>query len=365
MTNNPGNPFAALLNALKSIFKPGKPPTPGGAEIPQPGPGLPADNTSEPVRIITSRVMLVIYDPIMDPITGIKLSQKMGWNRVEALVNEFIADILALSTGMARYQVVQRVELNEFPALTDGYRYNPSAYTAVENRTAAPHKPDMVNYQAILTSLNILPRIATREIDEVWIFNFPYAGFYESIMGGEGAFWCNANPLTGTAGSSRKFIIMGFNYERGVGEMLEAFGHRAESLVAKAFNCQEFVDWTYQPNRTPATVGATLNLFQKFLCFDQIAPGKSGVGNIHYAPNSLHGYEWNNPRRVMSNCHDWYNFPHFQNDIREVGPEEWGGGDMRSHHEWWLKHLPRVAGRTEGVANNWWQYIMDPNLVNL
>ena len=38
---------------------------------------------------------------------------------------------------------------------------------------------------------------------------------------------------------------------------------------------------------------------------------------------------------------------------------------MEILHSWWMKHLPKVAGRTSGVANNWWQYIMDPNLVNL
>jgi hypothetical protein len=334
----------------------------GGISIP--AALIPADNSNQPARILTSRVLLVIYDPVMDA-AGNSLSRKMGWNRVDDLVNDFIADILALSAGLARYQIVQRVELAEFPALLDGYRYDPVSYMAVLNRTAPAHKPDMVNYQAILTGLNILPRITHREIDEVWVFNFPYAGFYESIMGGAGAFWCNAHPLSSTVGCNRRFVIMGFNFERGVGEMLEAFGHRAESLVAKAFNCQDFVTWAYQPNRSPATVGKELNLFEKFLCFDQIAPDRSGVGTIHHAPNSGGDYEWNNLRLVVSSCYDWFNFPFFKNDIRLVAANEWGSGNIRLHHEWWLKHLPRVAGRTGGIANNWWQYIMDPNLVNL
>ena len=36
---------------------------------------------------------------------------------------------------------------------------------------------------------------------------------------------------------------------------------------------------------------------------------------------------------------------------------EWGGGDMRLHHLWWLKHLPHVTGETYGVGNNWWEYL--------
>ena len=158
---------------------------------------------------------------------------------------------------------------------------------------------------------------------------------------------------------------MGFSYERGVGEMLEAFGHRSESLVSKVFNSQDFVAWAYRQGRVPATVGPTLNLFQQFISFDQIAPGKAGIGTIHYAPNSAQDYDWNNPRDVPSNCYDWYNFPRFQKEFRQVNADEWGDGDIRAHHKWWLKHLPKVAGRTSGVANNWWQYMIDPNLINL
>ena len=38
---------------------------------------------------------------------------------------------------------------------------------------------------------------------------------------------------------------------------------------------------------------------------------------------------------------------------------------MRAYTKWWLKHLPKVGGRTNGIANNWWQYIMDPNRVTV
>jgi hypothetical protein len=160
---------------------------------------------------------------------------------------------------------------------------------------------------------------------------------------------------------------MGFSYERGVGEMLESFGHRAESLLAKTFDCQDFLAWANNPNRLWAVIDVTasLNLFQRYICFDQIAPGQAAIGTIHYAPNSERDYDWNNPRHVLSNCYDWDNFPVFQNDIRQVAADEWGSGDIRAHHTWWLKHLPKVAGRTSGIVNNWWQYVLDPNLIDL
>jgi hypothetical protein len=360
MNTSSGNSKPSFLASLLNwLFKPKS-----SSTTAPPVPVVPPDNTIEPIHTVTSRVLLVIYDPVMDPVTGKKLSQYMHWQSPDDLANGFIQDILETSDGNARYQIIQRVELNEFPPKTDGYYYDPQTFLDVMNGVQPPHQPEGADYQAILTRLTVLPRIAMREIDEVWLFAFPQAGFYESSMGGAGAFWCNSGPMIWSSGCSRRFIVMGFSYERGIGEMLESFGHRSESLVSKVFKSQDFVAWAYTQGRDPATVGPNLNLFQQYISFDQIAPGKAGVGTIHYAPNSQRDYDWNNPRQVPSNCYDWYNFPHFQNDFRQVGSTEWGNGDIRAHHKWWLKHLPKVAGRTSGVANNWWQYIMDPNLIN-
>jgi len=217
-------------------------------------------------------------------------------------------------------------------------------------RRAAPaHNPDTINYHELLTRFNILPRIADHQIDEVWAFGFPYAGFYESVMGGPGAFFCNADPLRGTSRAGRRFIIMGFSFERGVGEMLEAFGHRAESMMEKVYE-----------RSSPAD-----NLWKKFIRYDQSHPGQSECGNVHFAPNSERDYDWGNPRVVNSRCDDWRNFPNFQGVVRQVNAAEWGGGDIRLHHKWWLSHMPKVAGSVKGIANNWWQYILDPNRVSV
>jgi hypothetical protein len=324
---------------LRSLTTP-KPPAP-------PKPSMPADNLSEPARILTSRVLLVIYDPLMDPASGTKLSKMMGWKRPEDLVSGFIQDILQTSNGTARFQIVERVELNEFPDLADGYVYTPQVYLDVLRHEQPAHTPQTASYLAILAKLDIPGRIAKREIDEVWLFGFPYAGFYESAMGGAGAFWCNAPPIAGTGNIMRRFIVMGFSYERGVGEMLESFGHRCESLLDKTFS----------------HTSGEANLYKKFIRTEKENPNQAGVGNIHYAPNSEADYDWNNPRLVKSFCDDWYNFPVFQDTVRLVNADEWGNGDIRKHHVWWLKHIPHVAGRTSGVHNNWWQYLVDPNLV--
>jgi hypothetical protein len=345
MSDSSGQPRPSLLDyllkLLEGLKRPGPPPTPPVT------PAVPADNQLEPAQIVTRRVLLVIYDPIIEAATGLKLSQYMKWGQPDHLANAFIQDILETSGGMARYQIVQQVELDEFPPKTDGYRYDAATYFSVLKGEKPPHIPKGADYNAILTKLNVLPQIARREIDEVWIFAFPQAGFHESVMGGTGAFWCNAPPMTWSSACPRRFVVMGFSYERGVGEMLESFGHRTESILIKCFEKQT----------------GEANLYARFSTYDKLSPGKAEVGNIHFAPNSERDYDWNNSRKVKSNCYDWYNFPHFRNDIREVNADEWGNGDMRAHHKWWLNHLPRVAGRSSGVANNWWQYILSPELV--
>jgi hypothetical protein len=168
-------------------------------------------------------------------------------------------------------------------------------------------------------------------------------------MAGPGAFWCNGPPLKNTEAAKRRFVIMGFSYERGVGEMLETMGHRAESIMEKTFENLTGDD----------------NLWKRFIRYEKENPGRAAAGNMHFAPNSQGDYDWNNPRPVLSECDDWLeNFPNFKGVTRMVTSAEWGNGDPREHHRWWLMHLPKTAGRRNGIHNNWWQYIMDPNQAN-
>jgi hypothetical protein len=146
---------------------------------------------------------------------------------------------------------------------------------------------------------------------------------------------------------SRRFVIMGFNYERGVGPMLESFGHRVESIL--------HYTWRHQRGRD--------NLWEQFILYDQKAPGKANCGWMHYAPNSLTDYDWGNTTKVLSNCDDWLNFPNFQGSTRWVDCSDWGNGNMRAHHKWWYERLPNAPGHTRGISNNWWSYGVDPNAV--
>jgi hypothetical protein len=308
------------------------------------------DSENEPPEQTILRTLVIVYEPTMDQNSGSKLSQYMRWNSVEELAKGYMSDVLQASNGLVRYQITQRIDVDAFPSKVDGYIYDAQRYIDVMRGSKRPYMPQEANYYQIIDQFHLLERVAQNEIDEVWIFNFPHAGFYESIMAGPGAFWCNAPPLNGTEASLRRFVIMGFSYERGVGEMLENLGHRAESIMQKTFQHLQGDE----------------NLWERFTRYEKVSAGKAALGNIHFAPNSDRDYDWNNPSTVMSECDDWlYNFPHFKGVTRKVTARDWGSGDTRKHHLWWLTHVPKTAGRRNGIHNNWWQYFMNPNHVKV
>ena len=333
------NQLSRLLNRLRGQGVP----KPSVQAQPQ-APLRPIDSST-----FSPRVLLINIDPIVDSSARQTLSARRRWNRVDTLIDGYISDLKECSRGILQYRVMERRQLDEFPIKADGFTYAAQNYLDVLDGRARPHMPDWVDYQRIAASFNLYERVASDEIDEVWLFGFPYAGFYESRMAGAGAFFCNAPPLENSQMCPRRFVIMGFNYERGVGEMLESFGHRVESIMRKVYE---------------GTQGYA-NKWEHFTRYDKAAPGLAEVGSVHYAPNSSRDYDWGNPRIVPSRCDDWYNYPHFTGLHRMVNCAEWGDGDIRAHHKWWLHHLPGVAGSTDGIRNNWWAYAADPNTVEI
>ena len=295
---------------------------------------------------VSPRVLVITHNPII-PFEGQRpLHQVLHWNDPYTLAQQYIADVEAASFGYVRYQIVEQIDADEFPVKADGFCYDADSYLFRWRSRTGFHYPDLVNYGRLLDQFGVKARVNSDQIDEVWLFGFPYAGYYESLMVGPDAFWCNAPPLLDNS-YQRRVVIMGFNYERGAGEMLENLGHRAEAIMAEV----------YRHKRGEA------NLWARFTRYDKSHPGQAECGTIHFAPNSDRDYDWGNGRYVPSLCDDWLNFPNLQGVSRRVNCEEWGNGNMRYHHLWWLGHLPHVSGKTNGILNNWWAYIVNPNLV--
>ncbi len=320
-----------VLDWVRSVLR-------GETTPPQPG-GSPAP--------VSRKVAVLIYDPAVLAHGGQRLSEVMGWQNPLRLMQAYINDLRAASGGYANFQVVETQTLDSLPVKQDGFRYEVEGFLASLRASAGFHQPDEADYGRIISEYALNARVRSREIDEVWLFGPPYAGFFESRMVGPGAFFCNSEPLL-TAEPGRRYVIMGFNYQRGVGEMLESFGHRVEFCMQRV----------YRRHLGDA------NLWERFTRVEKTHPGRAEVGTIHYAPNSEEDYDWGNQRLVWSRCDTWLHFPDLTGAPRQVDCRDWGSGDIRLHHLWWLEHLPRVSGQIQRVSTNWWEYLLDPNLIS-
>jgi hypothetical protein len=345
--------LSALLELLARLLGGGKPPAP------------PVDDGK--LVPLAPRVLVVIYNPIVDAATGRRLNQELGWFDPDTLAQGYIDDLRECSGGLVNYQIVERVLVNEFPKHIDGFSYQPQEYIAAYRARTGFHNPDLKDYDyaALIKQYDLLNRVGSNQLDEVWLFGFPYIGYWESTMAGKGAFYCNSDPQPNTESCPRRFVIMGFSYERGNGEMLENITHLAESVLARVFGSEDFLARSYNAaTRTPDLGSRPRNLFERFLLFDQIAPGMANCGNVHFAPNSTGDYQWDNLTPVLSCADDWLHFPDLPDppNYQTMTAVNWGNSkDPRPHHTWWLRRIPKAGGLTNGIANNWWKYIIDVN----
>jgi|GEM_PF-193999 len=304
--------------------------------------------TAQDLVVQYPRAYAINYNPYIEA-RGKRLHLAAGWNNPATLNPLYLNDLNMCSHGLVKWRLTTSIDIDEFPLKADGFRYTDASYLAAL-ASGNWHQPDGVDYNAIVRSFDLARRVDYGEIDEVLVQGAPYFGYWESTMAGYGGYWCNSRPQQQVA-SSKIFVIMGFNYERYIGEMLENYGHRSESILWRVYG-------SWEPVPTHA--------WNRFTLYDLVAPGNAACGNVHFAPNSESDYDWGNPRYVWSTCSDWLNnYPNLTGAKVWVNCTEWGNGDIRAHHRWWLRHFPHVAGSVTEYGmtrlNNWWEYTQNFN----
>jgi hypothetical protein len=305
-----------------------------------------ARTAPRPDKPIHPKVLLLTYDPRIEAEGGKRLHEVCGWNDPAALTRTYIQDLKECSGGYVQYQLVETLTVDGFPLKKDGFQYTDESFLECFRSKKGWHQPDAIDYYTIVSQFEVEKRIDRKEIDEVWIQGMPYSGLYESTMGGKDAYFCNSPPLT-DVNTDRLFVIMGFNYERGVGEMLEDQGHRTESIMRRVYG-------SWEPDET--------HMWNRFTLYDKVAPGKAACGNVHFAPNSTRDYDWGNKKPVLSSADDWLDYPNLTGEKRLMTCADWGGGEIRAHHNWWLTRLPKAPGKgPDGKQANWWKYTVDLN----
>jgi hypothetical protein len=142
--------------------------------------------------------------------------------------------------------------------------------------------------------------------------------------------------------------VMGFNYEVGEDNALHSFGHRCEGILALTIGRGVWSD----------AAGAT-NAWSRFTRQAVTFPADAQVGNVHGGPNAQSGYDYSQTNIVLSAADDWHEYPVLRGIRKPVSAATWGVPHHLNFMKWWLDHLPKNAGATNGFHNNWWRYVVD------
>jgi len=313
--------------------------------------GLTPAQAGEPVAYTQRpRVLAVTYDPILRTQGDQRLHAYKGWMDPGAMLTRELDFFADASHDIVQFRVTAHILADMWPVKADGFRYTEAQYLA-----GAWHSPDGVDYRTVIRDFDLARKCDTGELDEVVLNGAPYFGYWESHMVGKGAYWCNSSGLKRSA-NARKFIIMGWNYERP--DMIgHAYGHRAESIMTEVYD-----GWSTNGDRT-VWDRFGWNIGQTTIS------SIYGIGSCHYPCNGDSDYDYSNPQTVTSYAPDWLNnFPNLIGDTAQVNRDTWGTepyGYPGNYMLWWYHHMPHVDGRNtlDGYdrLNNWWGYIQDLN----
>jgi len=307
------------------------------------------DNATRDIRIL-----VVNYDPILRGQNGVRLSRHLKWNDPHGMTTNLVQNLRDASGGFARYHIVDFLEVDAFPQKRDGFRYDEASFLAMWKDRKKAHQPDGVSYAAIFKELNLVERLRREEIREVWVWGAPYFGTDEYAMKipGDQLFHPTDNPWFyrpyDIPDCGHTVWVMGFNYEVGEDNALHSYGHRCEGILALTVG-----RGIWDEKKSPT------NIWNRFTRQADKFPDGSEVGNVHGGPNAQGGYDYSQTNAVLSGADDWFNYPHFTGSRTLVNCDSWGRPHHFNFQRWWLNHLPKARGTTEGYYNNWWRYIAD------
>ena len=273
------------------------------------------------------KILRIIIDPTLN---GKSLSSLYSKDVIE-LHDDVLAEWSCISGEPM--EVVKTEYSTELPIKEDGYQYTTKEYFNVIQRIAPAHSPDILSYDNLIKKFDLINRKNNGEFDEVHFYGGPYMGFYESRMIGRNSIWCNAPAYNAECDG---FIIMGFNFERGISEAIEAFGHRTESTLRYCYK----------------------NFFADFT---------KCVGTIHTPHNAINDYDWGNSDIVE--CYaDKYPDVYSQSkgcsallstffktkSIYKPAPRNadyWNNNSL-DYFRYWYSHIPKLMWDVILYANN-------------
>jgi hypothetical protein len=300
----------------------------------------------------TVRVLVLNFEPRVPSEGNRRLWEVFGWADPRVLARQFKADLEFMTGGAVAVQFVDWRDLDEFPLFSDGFRYSPDQYVALRRAGTGWHEGG-ADFYHLARQQNLAALVNSNVVDEIWCFSDHFfLLFGEAWMAGPNAFFVNG-PTFPYAGFDRAIAGYGFNYERGVGEMVHNLGHRTENHGQRAYG-----GWN---------LANPVSAFDRFSANYLESPGRTpGVGTCHVPANADGHYDYGNTRVVEATAFDWPNYPDLTGATTPVGRHSWAFGPapdyQRDYLNFYFGMMPRNGGTApDGRQANWFKYIWDFN----
>lgn len=245
------------------------------------------------------RVLRIINDPVLN---GKHMSE---WYNVD--VRELHSGVLNQLSKMTgeEFTIAGEIVTEEIFEKEDGFSYSPEGFWAVLTGQIKPHSPDFMNYEKFIEKFDLINLRNQYVFDEIHFYSIPFMGAFESRVVGKDAFYCNSGPYFANC---ENFAIMGWNFERQIPEAVEAYMHRAEFTLERAYP----------------------KFWKQF---------SKDVGTVHCPHNTKKDYDWGNKTDVLCYADRYIMNPYeFVPVMRNS--EYWGSNGL-GYFEYWFSHIPQ------------------------
>lgn len=314
---------------------------------------------------MNKKILILDFDPVLPTRGGVRFTEYFGLAKknTKQVTEDIVSRLHTASHGILNYTVSYET-LDEFPVKKEKFRLAPEEFPDIWDEIISggrawwTHRrmPELTgsgdfnfDYLHYIRELNLVERRNNGEFDEIWFFA-EFAGAFETVMVGKGAYWINGSEIEAECAPFRINSIAKHRDDT----PLENLAHSAESILSRIYKSD---NWLWNPDKPPLPQEQK-NTWEQFTSIELSCPGNAAVGYSHFAPNSERDYDWGNTREVWSSWRDWKdNFPNLTGEKELVDNNTWGGGDNLDYHTWWFSCFPHVIGRdAKGYSNNWWEY---------
>jgi len=322
------------------------------------------------------KILMIVYDPIVDG--NNKFSQylqnkkRVFYDPLE-LKDKIIETFKSVSGGRIDYQVAEVIEDKDFPKklksqinLEKWNKCNSCPKNSPGFKNICLGK---IDYEYELKKHDVCSKVNSHQIDEVWLWGGSYFGFYESLLVGPNKFNFNDGNISISDLDCKRLIpVMGFSYERNLGDALHDFGHRLEYTMEQVY-------------------GGT-NLNKTETRWDQFAKTRTknnsivnGCGSVHYPPiyhvgdDGSKEYQYDTRKdEDKTICNKFSNYKIFNSEsiYSDEKPisiscqiDPWKC-TQEGYLTWWFSHLPQFEGvGFDGALNDWIAYFIEPSFANI